>query len=309
MMLDMLNLELLNATLRLSTPLLLAALGALIVWRAGIINIAVEGYILVGAMAATLATIATGSLLAGVVAAIGVSVAFGAAIAVAIVVSGANQIVIGIAFNIGAIGLTNYLAAVGPQMLGVSSLRTATIESLPVPVLSDLPILGPVVFSQSYLFYLGVLASIVAWVVLGRTGGGVTIRAVGEHARAATAAGINVARVRFATYLVSAAFAGLAGAFLSIGNLGTFTPNISAGQGYIALVVVILGQWHSIATLFAALLFGLAQTLVVRWPSSGSPVPIEFVIALPYLLTLAIVSLVSKAKGPAEEGIHHVAPR
>lgn len=304
---ELFNVELFSAAIRMTTPLLLAALGALIVWRAGIIKLALEGFMLIGALSATLGTIwSGGSLAVGILFALLISAVFGAALAVAMVTYGANQIVAGIAFNIGAVGLTDYVASVAPEMLGASTLRTGTITNLPIPILSEIPWIGQVLFDQSPFFYFAVLSSIMMTFVLYRTGTGISVRAAGEHARAADTAGISVHNVRFVTCVISCVFAGLGGAFLSIGHLGSFIPNMSVGQGYVALVIVILGQWIPIGTLFAAILFGFAQALTIRWPGSASPFPIEIIVSGPYLLTLAVVAAVSKAKGPAEEGIHYV---
>jgi general nucleoside transport system permease protein len=309
-MAEIFNVELFTATVRMMTPLALAALGALIVWRAGIINMAIEGFMLIGALSATLGTIvAGGSPLAGLVIALVVTALFGFGMAVAIAIFGANQIVVGIAFNIGAIGLTDYAASVAPGMLGVRSLHTAVLPSVPVPLLSHIPWLGPILFDQGPLFYVAVVAAVAMAFILSRTGIGITLRAVGEHARAADTAGIVVSRVRLGTYMVSALFAGLAGAFLSIGDLGSFISNMSAGQGYIALVVVILGQWRPLGALSAATLFGFAQALTIRWPNNATVFPIEVVSALPYVLTLFVVAVAGKAKGPAEEGLHYVRER
>ncbi|HVY21098.1 MAG TPA: ABC transporter permease [Bauldia sp.] len=302
---DLLNPELFSASVRLTTPLLLAALGALIVWRAGIINLAIEGFMLIGALSSTIGAIWSGSTAAGLLIAVLVCVAFGAAMAVAIVIYGANQIVVGIAFNMGAIGLTDYVASVAPQMLGTNSLRVATVPNIRIPRLAEIPWIGEALFQQSILFYVAIGAAILMWFVLYRTGAGIAVRAVGENARAADTAGVSVARIRFVTYLLSCAFAGLAGAFLSIGYLGSFISGMSAGQGYIALVVVILGQWNPLGTVVASALFGYAQALTVRWPSSNMLFPIEIIASFPYVLTLVVVTLVGKAKGPAEEGIQY----
>jgi len=304
---QLVNIELFGAMVRLTTPLLLISLGALIVWRAGIINLALEGFILLGALSATLGTLwADGSLLIGFTIAVLTCALLGIALAVAIVSFGANQIVTGIAFNIGMLGLTDYMSSVAPRMLNTNGLRTAIIPNLPLPVLSDVPVVGPVFFDQSPMFYFAVISTLVVGYVFKQTGIGIAIRAVGENARAADTAGISVSRIRFFTFVISCVYAGLAGAFLSIGYLGMFISGMSSGQGYIALVIVILGQWTAIGTLFAALLFGLAQALVVRWPSNLTSFPIELITALPYILTLGIVALVSKARGPEEEGIHYI---
>jgi general nucleoside transport system permease protein len=303
---DVFNQELLAASVRLATPLLLAALGGLLAWRAGVINLAMEGFLLIGALSAALGTIWTdGSLPLALGIAVLVSLLTAMVLGAAIVYIGADQVVSGIAFNIFALGITTFIATLVARGQGGSGLQVPLIKNVAIPVLSDLPLVGDALFNQSPFTYATVLLAFTLAFVLYRTGLGVTLRAVGEHARAADTAGIAVTRVRYCAFLFSCVCAGLAGAFLSVGYVGSFITNISQGRGYIAIAIIILGQWRPLGTLAAAAVFGVAQALAVRWTGNTLALPIEAVQALPYVLALVVVAVVGKAKGPAEEGRHY----
>jgi len=296
------NEDLVLSSLRSGTPLMLAALGGLIAWRAGVINIGLEGFMLVGALGATLGTVWTGQVAVGILLGVVAAAAAGGLLGLAIVVRGADQIVTGIAFNIAALGLTSYLAAVVSTHLGLNALSTPLVRNVSIPYLRDIPWVGNIVFDQSPFTYGAVALALALVYVLYNTGLGLAIRAAGEHARAADTAGLPVLAIRFWCFVASAVCAGLGGAFLSVGYLATFVDNLTAGQGYIALAIIILGQWRPLGTLLAALMFGFAQALQIRWQVVHIPFPVQVVLALPYLLTLVVVVTVGRAKGPAEEG-------
>jgi len=303
---DVFNQELLAASVRLATPLLLAALGGLVAWRAGVINLAMEGFMLIGALSAALGTMWLGdSPWLGLLASVAVSVVTAALLGLAMVYVGADQTVTGIAFNIFALGITSFTATLISRGSGGSGIQAPLVKNVSLPVLSDLPVVGDALFNQSPLTYFAILLAFALAIMLYRTGMGVTLRAAGEHARAADTAGIVVNRIRFWAFVFSCVCAGLAGAFLSIGYVGAFITNISQGRGYIAIAIIILGQWRPLGTLAAAAVFGLAQALAVRWTGDTLPIPNEAIQALPYVLALVVVALVGKAKGPAEEGRHY----
>jgi len=271
---DVFNTELLAASVRLATPLLLAALGGVIAWRAGVVNLAMEGFMLLGALSAALGTMwFGGSLTVALLIAVSVTLIASLLLGLAIVYSGADQVVTGIAFNILALGITTFTATLVSRGSGGTGIQTPTMKNMAIPGLSDIPFIGDALFNQSPFTYMTVLLAFVLAFVLYRTGLGFTIRAAGEHARAADTAGIVVSRVRFSAFVFSGLCSGLAGAFLSIGYVGAFISNISQGRGYIAIAIIILGQWRPLGTLAAAIVFGAAQALAVRWTGNTLPIP------------------------------------
>lgn len=304
-MLDIFHLEFLYSTLRIATPLLLAATGGLIAWRAGVINLGLEGYMLLGAFASCVGIVVTNSVLFGLLAAMLFVAAVALAMSYALVIRGADQIVTGIMFNIFALGLTTYLANLLQTAWGTGSLSSATAFNAALGNLRELPILGWL-FTAFDPFLVFAAIAIGAFVyVLKMTPAGTSIKAVGEQARAADAAGVNVNRLRVLCYVVGSVVAGIGGAFLSVSYLGMFTANMTSGQGYIAIAIIIMGRWKPVLVVLSALVFGVAFALQVRWQMS-SGLPVEVVLALPYLLTLLIVAIVGRGSGPAEEGRRYI---
>jgi len=257
--------DLWQATLQFGALLLLPALGGVISERSGVTNIAMEGMMLTGAYAGVMTALSTHSLLVGVLGAI---IAGGLMALIHAVVSinfKANQIVSGIAINIAALGLTNYLLFVQTGGQGVpslaSSLRLPTVTWGP---LAKIPFLGPVLFQQNIIFYVALLVLVGIQLLLFRTNIGLRIRAVGEHPQAADTAGVNVRLVRYLCVVSSGLLSGLAGAFLALGIAGIFLPNMTAGIGYIALAAVIFGKYIPLGAAGACLIFGLGEALSVR---------------------------------------------
>jgi ABC-type uncharacterized transport system permease subunit len=295
--------DLWQATLQFGALLLLPALGGVISERSGVTNIAMEGMVLTGAYAGVMTALSTHSLLVGVLGAI---IAGGLMALIHAVVSinfKANQIVSGIAINIAALGLTNYLLFVQTGGQGVpslaSSLRLPTITWGP---LAKIPFLGPVLFQQNIIFYVALLVLVGIQLLLFRTNIGLRIRAVGEHPQAADTAGVNVRLVRYLCVVSSGLLSGLAGAFLALGIAGIFLPNMTAGIGYIALAAVIFGKYIPLGAAGACLIFGLGEALSVRLQDTNiSP---NLLSTLPYILTLiALVGLVGRTTPPAADGI------
>ncbi len=295
--------DLWQATLQFGALLLLPALGGVISERSGVTNIAMEGMMLTGAYAGVMTELSTHSLLVGVLGAI---IAGGLMALIHAVVSinfKANQIVSGIAINIAALGLTNYLLLVQTSGQGVRSLAS----NLRLPVitwgpLANIPFLGPVLFQQNIIFYVAVLILVGIQLLLFRTNIGLRIRAVGEHPQAADTAGVNVRLVRYLCVISSGLLSGLAGAFLALGINGIFNSNMTAGAGYIALAAMIFGKYTPLGTAGACLIFGLGEALSVRMQDSGvSPYLLS---TIPYILTLiALVGLVGRTIAPAADGI------
>ena len=295
--------DLWQAALVFGTLYLLPALGGLISERSGVVNIAMEGMMLTGAYAAVATAEATKSLWVGV---IGAMIAGGLMALIHAVVSinfKANQIVSGIAINIFALGLTNYLVFIQTQGQGLPSLPgTLRLPAISWGPLANIPFLGQVLFQQNVIFYVALLILAGIQFLLFHTNIGLRIRAVGEHPQAADTAGVNVRLVRYLCVISSGVLSGLGGAFLSLGIAGIFSSNITAGAGFIALAAVIFGKYTVLGTAGACLLFGLGNGLAVRMQDTGiSPYLLG---TIPYILTLiALVGLVGRTTPPAADGI------
>ncbi len=291
----------LAATVRVATPLLLAALGEMVAERGGVINLGVEGAMLAGALGAALGATAGGPWAGVAVAVLGgllISVLF-AAISVG---ARADQIITGTAITLGTVGLTGaiYRGAYGPEGVGLS---LPTFGVVPVPVISRIPVIGPALFQQSVLTYAGLAAVPLLWWVLFRTRWGLSLRAAGESAENARAAGVRVRRVRTMAVLMGGAFAGLAGASLVLAQVGTFAEKMTAGRGFIAIAIVMLGSWLPGRVLGAALFFGAAMALQFLLQSLLLNLPYQLFLMLPYLLTLVVLAgAVGRARAPADLG-------
>ena len=287
----------------LSTPLIFGALGGVIGERVGVVNVAIEGQLLAGAFVSAVVASATQQPLLGLVAAMvaGVLVSFVlAAFAIKYVV---DQVIVGVVLNVLVTGLTSFLysTVLSPNQETLNS--PPRFERIEIPLLSQIPIVGPVLFRQTIIVYLMYIAVAVVWFALFKTRWGLRVRSVGEHPQAADTVGINVNRTRFWTVSLAGAIAGLGGAFYTLGSVGGFTKEMTAGNGFIALAAVIFGRWDPIKATLAALLFGFASNLQSVLSIIGSPVPSEFMLMLPYLVTIfAVAGLVGQSRGPAASG-------
>jgi len=295
--------DLWGATLQFAALLLLPALGGVISERSGVVNIAMEGMMLTGAYAGVMTARATNSVLGGILGAI---IAGGLIALVHAVVSinfKANQIVSGIAINIAALGLTNYLLFIQTGNQGVPSLADhLRLLNVSLGPLSNIPFIGPVFFQQNIIFYVAVLILIGTQFLLFHTNIGLRIRAVGEHPLAADTAGVNVRLVRYLCVIGSGALSGLAGAFLSLGIAGIFNPNMTAGAGFIALAAMIFGKYTPWGAGIACVIFGLGEALSPRLQGTG--VSASLLNTIPYILTLvALVGLVGRTVPPAADGV------
>ena len=291
----------LAAAVRVATPLLLAATGETVTERAGVINLGLEGMMLTGALAATLGASAAGPW-AGVAAGVLAGMAVAAVFAAVAIGARADQIIAGTAISLGAVGLTGtiYRQAFGT---GGAGLALPTLAALPVPGLSRVPLLGPALFDQPAPTYLAFLALPLVWWVLFRTRLGLALRATGEGAAMARAAGVRTRLVRTGATLVGGGFGGLAGATLVLAQVGTFAERMTAGRGYVAIAIVVLGRWHPAGVLIASLLFGGATALQYVFQSLGLAVPYQLFLMLPYGLTLlALVGAVGRVRAPADLG-------
>jgi general nucleoside transport system permease protein len=287
-----------GSTLRLAMPLVLAATGELVSERAGVLNMSVEGMMLTAAFGAAIGSWATGSPIAGL--AIGVLAAMPVALLQAwlSITLRANQIVTGIGINILVLGGTTVAYR---EILGRHS-RTQIpgLEKWAPPGLGDLAVWGDAVFRQTWMLYAGLLlVLIVAW-VLRHTAIGLAVRAVGAEPRAVDKSGLSVTAVRYGAVMFTGVMAALAGCFLSIGDIHTFTEGMTNGAGYLALAAVIFGNWRIGRTLLACLLFGAATALQFQLPAMGVQVPTALLIMLPYLLALiAVGGLMGRQTAPA----------
>ncbi|ADK80312.1 ABC transporter permease [Sediminispirochaeta smaragdinae] len=294
--------EFIAADLRTMTPILLAALGMAFSERAGSVNIGAEGIMLIGALAGAAGSFLFGSIWAGAF----VAMASGALIALLFayltVTLYADQIVVGAGLNVLGLGLSTSIARV---LFGVNTTppQLDAYKIVPIPLLEKIPLLGPALFQQKLLVYVAIVLVPIVHFILFRTNMGLKIRAVGEHPQACDTLGINVYRTRYATLIISGVFLGLAGSYVSLGLLSFFTENMISGRGFIALAAVVFGKWKPKGILFAALLFGAGDALQFRLQASGTEIPYQFLLMVPYVLTIAaLIGLVGKAKGPAARG-------
>lgn len=288
----------LASSLRLAMPIIFASTGELLSERAGVLNLSLDGIMLMAAFGAALASWATGDAWFGVIAAIVISLAIGFVQAVLSVSLRANQLVVGIGFNILALGATTFLYR---EIFGPLSRDTIPgFAKLDFAWLAGIPVIGPALAQQTGLAYVGLALVAVTWALLKYTSFGLAVRAVGEDPRAADQAGISVGRTRYLGVLYAAVLAGLGGAFMSIADSNTFTEGMTKGAGYLAITAVIFGGWNPWRTLGACLLFGFATALQFLVPAMDLDIPVAVLLMLPYLLALfAIAGFVGKTRQPA----------
>lgn len=278
----------LAAAVRLAGPVLLAALGEIYAERAGVLNIGIEGTILMGALGSYMVAVFSGSTALGFIAGGAAGLVVGVLLAMLYLRAHASQIVVGIVFNILAAGIATWTYSL--VMGNASSPTISMLEPLQIPLLSAIPAIGPVLFSQSLPLYITLLLVAVAHYGLFHTRFGLSLRAVGENPRAAHAAGLNVLRIRTWGVLLSCVGAGLAGSYLVTAQIGLFRDNIVSGQGFIALAIVIFGRWSPVKALIAAFVFGAADALQLSLQLFESTLPPQLLLALPYLLTILAMS-------------------
>jgi ABC-type uncharacterized transport system permease subunit len=291
----------LAATVRLTVTIAIAALGEVIVERSGVFNVGIEGLMLIGAFSAVWGADLLGTAGLGAAFAAGVGVAAALAIGYLAITLKLDQIVVGIIFTIFALGLTSFL-----NDIVFSGRASGAHEMLPaaVPGLSGIPVIGPALFKQVPLTYVGyVLVGVFAW-GLYRSRGGLLVRASGESPAAVEFAGHDVTRIRYLALCIGGATAGLAGAVISLSSGGIFVDNMTGGRGWIALIAVMLGRWRPGLTVAACALFGIGDALQFRLQAINSDLPLELFFALPYLLTLAVLLTVGgRVRQPAALGV------
>ena len=296
-------------TIFLATPLVLGALSGVMCERSGVINLSIEGQFLVGAFAAALAATVAHNLYVGVIAAVIAGGLLGALLAVFAIRYVVNQVVLGVVLNVFALGLTGFIYDAVMQRNQDAFNNPGIFSNVKIPLLGDIPVLGPLLFDTTVLVYATYVLIIAVDVFLFRTRWGLRTRAVGEHPQAADTVGIQVNRLRFWNTVMGGMIAGLGGAYLTIGTVGAFSKNISSGKGFIALAALIFGRWSPRGALGAGLLFGFADALQQMLSSLGTPVaiPSSFMAMLPYLATLfAVAGLVGRVRAPGADGEPYV---
>lgn len=288
----------LNATIRFSTPLILGALCGLLGERSGVINIGIEGQMLLAAFFGFLASVVSGSPLLGVAVGILTGGVMGLFLAWMSVTLRMDQIIGGTVINILALGLTGYFYQAGLTTAG-------KLQSFRIPLLADIPLVGPVLFDNPPITYAAIVLVFVVHYVLFFTRWGLRTRAVGEHPRAADTVGVNVFQIRYWNVIVGGALAGLAGAFLTLEAVGSFERNMTNGRGFLALAVMIFGKWTPLGAWGAALLFGFAFAIGNQLQLLGRvSIPPQFFGILPYLLTIVVLAgLVGRSRPPAADGV------
>ena len=295
---------LLAGSLALAVPLVFGALGGVLGERAGVVNIAIDGQLLAGAFAAAIAGSITGSPWAGLVAAMLAGSLVGFVLGVFAITYLVDQVIVGVVLNVLVIGVTSFMFSQVLAPNAESLNNPPRFERIEITLLSEIPLIGPILFQQTIVVYLlYVMVPLVAW-ALYRTRWGLRVRAVGEHPKAADTVGIKVNLTRYRTIVLAGAVAGMGGAFYTLVSVPQFNREMTGGAGYIALAAVIFGKWDPIRATLAALLFGFAQNLQGVLSVLGSPVPSQFMLMLPYVVTIfAVAGVVGRSRPPAADGI------
>lgn len=296
--------ELLSRTIMMGTPLLYGSLSEVYSERSGVMNTAIEGIFLMGAWAGFVAAYQTGgNLLIGLLVAIVAGLLTAALYGWICIYLKQHQIVTGVAINLLALGVTAFFQRV---IFGVplTPLIVQPLQPIPIPLLSAIPVVGPILFNQNILTYLLYVLVPLLNFVLFRTSLGLSIRSIGENPEAGDVAGLRVDRLRFLTILFAGAMCGIAGAFYSIGYLGLFTTTMIGGRGWIAFAICFLGNWRPLGVLAGTLVFGLAEAIAIFMQSSGMTLfPNELFIALPYILTIVLTVARRSFNVPAQLGV------
>jgi general nucleoside transport system permease protein len=293
---------LLDGTLRRSIPLALGALAGLLCERSGVINIGIEGMLLTGAFTAAITASAADNTWVGLLSGVAVGVLLGAFLGVMSIRYRVDQIIGGTVINFLALGMTSYLTA-RVLVENPSLNEPGSFRAFGIPGLDRLPFLGPLLFDNTIYVYLLFLLVFGLWWALFRTRWGLRVRSVGEHPRAADTVGINVLRTRYRAVMLGGAVAGLGGTWFTLDAVSSFDENMTAGRGFIALAAVIFGRWHPVGAFIAALVFAFSEELQNRLAVLDTPIPSEFLLMTPYVVTIIVVAgLVGRSRPPAADG-------
>jgi general nucleoside transport system permease protein len=295
------------ATIRLAMPVLLAALGEIIAELSGVMNLGLEGIMAIGGFTGFAVASVTGNIWIGLLAALLAGTLMGALMAFLSVTLQLDQVVTGIILVLFGVSLSNFLYRQAFGMSG-SPPRIDPLPNVPIPILSEIPYIGPVLFNQNIVVYLTVVLVAILWFVIKRTTWGLNLRATGDVPSAVDTAGISVSAVRYIATMFGSALAGLGGAFLTAGQLGLFLEDIMAGRGWVALALVIFARWHPGLAVVGALIFGFTDAVQFRLQALGSAsTPYEVFIALPYVITIIALFAASKRSAePTALGIPYV---
>ncbi|HVQ95073.1 MAG TPA: ABC transporter permease [Mycobacteriales bacterium] len=296
-----------QGTVFLSIPLVLGALSGVLCERAGVINISIEGQFLLGAFTAAFAGTVTGSLWVGLICGCLAGGLLGLLLAVFAIRYLVDQVILGVVLNVFALGLTGFLYDRVLQPNAESYNSPGIFNTIKIPLLADIPVLGPVLFDSNIFLYLTYVLLAVVHIGLFHTRWGLRVRAVGEHPTAADTVGIRVLATRYRNVLYGGLVAGLGGAFFTIGSVGAFGKNMTSGKGFIALAALIFGRWSPFGSLAAALVFGFADQIQLVLTSIGTTIPSQFMLMAPYLATIfAVAGLVGKVRAPKADGKPYV---
>jgi simple sugar transport system permease protein len=297
--------SMLAATLRIATPLLLAAIGELIVQRAGIWNLGVEGTMLMATYVAYTTALATDSLGVGIVAAVIAGIVMNMIMAVAATTFKINQFVTGLGINLFAAGTTLFLHREAVKGYGAANVPTIdTFNQLELPGLSDIPYLGEILFSQQLLTYFAFMMVPVAWFFLYRTRYGLEIRSLGENPKALDTKGLSVAARQYAALAFGGAMTGLAGAFLVLALSDRFVPHMTGGRGWLAIVIIIAGNWKPVPIMLAVLVFGFLEAFQLQAQGIGVQIPYQILLALPYVVAIiAMMGVRMRSEQPEKLGV------
>jgi simple sugar transport system permease protein len=293
----------LQTAVQRAVPIVFGALSGVLCERAGVINIAIEGMLLSGAFVSAVVASATGSPWIGLAAAVVSGAILAAVLAVLAIRYRVDQIIAGFFINIFVTGLTAFLSVRWLQPFQDELNTPERLGPIAIPLLSDIPILGPIFFRHNIFVYTLFVLVIVIHLGLYYTRWGLRVRAVGEHPRAADTVGINVYRVRYVNVILGGMVAGFGGAYFTIGSTGGFEREMTAGRGFIGLAAVIFGGWNPIGSFFAGLVFGFADSIQARLSILSIAIPSEFLLMVPYVVTIIVVAgLVGRARAPAADG-------
>jgi len=292
----------LSAAVLLAVPVILGAFSGVLSERAGVVNIAIEGLMLMAAMVGALVGSVTQSIWWGLLGAIVSSVLLALVHGVLSINYKINQIISGTVINIFATGMTSYLSS--KFMQTYQNLNNPPIfPRIPIPLLADIPIIGPLFFNTNIFVYLTFILLIVIQVALFSTRWGLRLRSVGEHPKAADTLGINVIRTRYVAVILSGVVAGIGGAFFTLGSVGRFDEMMTAGKGFIGLAAMIFGNWTPIGAFLAGLMFGFADSVATKLSILGTSIPTQFMAMAPYLTTMIVLAgLVGRGQTPAADG-------
>lgn len=296
------------STVAISTPLIFGSLSGVVSERVGVININIEGQLLAGAFAGVMAASYFQNAYVGLLFALLAGAFLGSLLALFSVRYGVDQIIVGVVLNVLALGLTTFFfGTLMTENQSMLNTNRYSLKSIKIPGLSEIPVIGPMLFNQSILVYIMYVAVVVLAIFIFRSRWGLRLRACGEHPKAADTVGINVNRTRTLNTILASSLAGLGGAFFTIGSGLAFTNNISSGNGYIALAAMILGKWHPIGALGAAVMFGFAQAVAQLIPNLHGGIPSDLVNMIPYIITIvAVAGFVGKSRPPAAENIPYL---